>query len=323
MLKAARARAWVAFLSVSFALGMGGWYWRHSIQSELQRIALPDVEPAPKGTIRFAVIGDYGSGDHVERVVAQLVESWKPDFITTLGDNNYEIGAADTIDRNIGKYYHAYIAPYQGSYGRGSSVNRFFPSIGHRDWDSPSGLQPYLEYFSLPGNERYYDFVWGPVHFFMLDTDPREPDGNTASSVQARWLQRGLAESKASWRLVYSHHAPFVSGRVPDFEHMRWPFKAWGGDAVLSGYFHIYERLLVDGVPYFVNGMGGAYISGFGEIDANSQFRYDEKHGAILVDANETRITFRFVNRDGRIVDEYALVKRRGPERPALPGGSQ
>ena len=24
---------------------------------------------------------------------------------------------------------------------------------------------PYLDYFTLPGNERYYDFTWGPVHF--------------------------------------------------------------------------------------------------------------------------------------------------------------
>jgi len=309
MVKIIRPRAWIALLSVTLILGATGWYFRHSIQSEWQRFTLPAVEPPPKGSIRFAVIGDYGSGNHIERDVAQMVEGWKPDFIATVGDNNYPIGGAETIDQNIGKFFHAFISPYKGNYGTGATTNRFFPIIGHRDWDSPNRLQPYLDYFSLPGNERYYEFVWGPVHFFMLDTDEREPDGASATSIQGRWLERKLAESKAPWKLVFAHHAPYSSGRVPAFQHMRWPFKAWGADAVLSGYYHVYERLFVGGLPYFVNGLGGAFISGFGETDTSSQFRYDENNGALLVDAGDAQITFRFVNRDGRIVDEYVLVK--------------
>jgi len=151
-------------------LGITGWYSRHAVQGQVLRFTLPKVELPPKGTLRFAVIGDYGSGSHVERDVAQMVKSWKPDFIATVGDNNYPIGETETIDQNIGRYFHEYISPYKGNYGTGATTNRFFPIIGHRDWDSPNGLQPYLDYFSLPGNERYYEFVWGPVHFFMLDT---------------------------------------------------------------------------------------------------------------------------------------------------------
>ena len=90
---------------------------------------------------------------------------------------------------------------------------------------------------------------------------------------------------------------------------MRWPFKAWGADAVLSGFYHVYERLLVDGLPYFVNGAGGLWVSHFGEIDANSLVRYREDFGAMLIDASETHILFRFVNRSGRIIDECVLVK--------------
>jgi hypothetical protein len=274
-------------------------------------MSLPKVESAAKGAVRFAVVGDYGAGNHVEMEVAQVIESWNPDFIATVGDNNYETGEAETIDRNIGQYFHAYISPYRGRFGAGASSNRFFPAIGHRDWDSPQELQPYLDYFALPGNERYYEFVRGAVHVFVLDTEEREPDGVTATSIQGRWLEQGLRASTSPWKLVLAHHAPYVSGRVPAFQHMRWPFKAWGADAVLSGYFHVYERLLVDGLPYFVNGMGGAYISGFGEIDPNSRFRYDEMHGALLVDADDAAIKFRFVNRNGRIVDDYTLTRQR------------
>src|SRR5437868_2739834 len=45
-----------------------------------------------------AVIGDYGTAGTPERDVAALVKSWNPDVIITTGDNNYETGAASTID---------------------------------------------------------------------------------------------------------------------------------------------------------------------------------------------------------------------------------
>ena len=127
---------------------------------------------------------DFGSNDANEQDVANLVKSWNPDFIVTVGDNNYPDGEAATIDANVGKYYHEFIHPYTGTYGAGATTNRFWPVIGNRDWENQSGpkLQPYFDYFTLPNNERYYDFVQGPVHFFMLDSDSREPDGITASS---------------------------------------------------------------------------------------------------------------------------------------------
>ena len=320
MLTGVRARSWIAALLATFALGSSVWFFWDTIYGAAFKITLPKVEPLSEGAIRFAVIGDYGGGSVQTRDVALMVDSWSPHFITTVGDNNYgdDIypgGSAETIDRNIGRFYHAYISPYKGRYGAGAKANRFFPVPGHSDWDSPSGLQPYLDYFSLPGNERYYDFVWGPVHFFMLDTDEREPDGARAGSVQGRWLEQKLAKSKATWKLVFTSHAPFTSHRVPDIEYMRWPFKAWGADAVISGFYHVYERLLVDGLPYFVNGAGGRWLSSFGEIDARSQVRFREDFGAMVVDATEKRITFRFVTRRGRIADEFVLGKDKRNEK--------
>jgi tartrate-resistant acid phosphatase type 5 len=302
-----RKNRWILVPAVLLVLALAGWPFRHSVLALLRRPALPRVEPPPAGSVRFALIGDYGSGTEREADVARLIDSWKPDFVATLGDNDYE-NATGGIDRAIGQYYHQYIAPYHGSHGTGAKINRFFPIPGHRDWDH-GALGPYREYFTLPGNERYYDIVRGPVHLFMLDTDEREPDGATETSLQAQWLRQRLAQSTASWKLVLAHHAPYTSHEIEDITRMRWPFKAWGADAVLSGFFHVYERLLVDSLPYFVNGAGGAWVSHFGVSDPNSQFRYSEDNGAMLVDAGARRITFRFVNRHGRIVDEYALVK--------------
>src|SRR5688500_4354858 len=76
---------------------------------------VPTAESAQEqGAISFAVIGDYGSDDSHELAVANLVKSWNPEFIITLGDNNYPDGEAATIDANIGKYYREYIYPYRG-----------------------------------------------------------------------------------------------------------------------------------------------------------------------------------------------------------------
>src|SRR4051812_45485396 len=91
---------------------------------------------AEEADLRFAAIGDYGTNDPKEAAVAQLVKNWKPEFIITLGDNNYSGGESTTIDQNVGKYYHEYILNYHGSYGAGSiGVQRFFPCFGNHDWD--------------------------------------------------------------------------------------------------------------------------------------------------------------------------------------------
>jgi tartrate-resistant acid phosphatase type 5 len=259
---------------------------------------------------QFAVIGDYGSGSAAESDVADLVRSWSPDFILTTGDNNYNNGSADTIDENIGKFYHEFIYPYYGSYGEGAQVNRFFPSLGNHDWRTP-GAQPYLDYFSLPGNERYYDFTWGLVHFFIIDSDPSEPDGYTWDSNQALWLQAKLAGSISQWKIVVFHHAPYSSGDHGSNSWMqKWKFAEWGADVVLSGHDHTYERIAPPAdILYFVNGLGGKSIYAFPDVVEGSQIRYNGDYGAMLVDVSFGGIRFRFINRQGETIDDFSLVK--------------
>jgi len=265
---------------------------------------------------RFAVIGDYGLSGPAELDVANQVKSWNPDFIVSLGDNNYASGSASTIDANIGQYYHDYIFPYTGSYGTGAITNRFFPILGNHDWFTPNA-QPYLDYFSLPGNERYYDFVQGPVHFFMLDSHSLEPDGISQTSIQAVWLRNALSASLSPWNIVLLHHAPFSSGDHGSNAELQWPFEAWGADAVLAGHDHTYERIIKDRTLYFVNGLGGNSIYNFGIPVSGSQYRYNNDYGAMLVDATNTNIKFRFITRTGVVVDQHILSKGFAPLDPA------
>jgi hypothetical protein len=263
----------------------------------------------PSFPITFAVIGDYGLADPNEAAVANLVKRWNPAFVITTGDNNYPSGASATIDQNVGQYYAGFIHPYTGSYTPtlAVGVNRFFPSLGNHDWIAP-GATPYLSYFTLPGNERYYDLVQGPVHLFAIDSDPNEPHGVTATSTQAQWLHARLSGSTSCWQVVFFHHAPYSSSAVHgSTTYMRWPFQMWGADVVMSGHDHTYERILISGFPYFVNGAGGHTLYTFGTPIAGSQVRYNARHGAMRVTASRTKMIFEFINIDGVTVDSFTI----------------
>jgi tartrate-resistant acid phosphatase type 5 len=268
---------------------------------------LPPSSPTPT-PVRFAVIGDYGLAGPAEKDVADLVKSWNPDFIITVGDNNYPSGAAETIDQNIGQYYQEFIFPYQGAYGPGATQNRFFPTLGNHDWDT-ARARPYLDYFELPGNERYYDYTWGPLHLFAISSDSREPDGVGMSSPQAAWLKERLDASTEPWKIVYFHQPPYSSGTHGSVDWMRWPFKKWGATAVLAGHDHTYERLSIGGIPYFVDGVGGGPIYSFLLVLEGSQVRYNDDYGAMLITADSSHITFQFFNRQRTLIDEYTITR--------------
>ncbi|HVR63396.1 MAG TPA: metallophosphoesterase [Polyangia bacterium] len=267
------------------------------------------IEAAPGPVARFAVIGDFGASGAAEQSVADLVKRWRPDFILTTGDNNYPRGEAETIDANIGAFYHEFIGPYLGRFGCGADRNRFFPALGNHDWYTDKAAA-HLAYFTLPGNERYYDQVWGAVHVFAVDSDEREPDGTDAGSLQAAWLRQRLAASTARWKIVYMHHPPYSSGPHGPSPQMRWPFAEWGADLVLAGHDHIYERLAVDGIPYVVDGLGGATFYALGPPLPESQVRFTDAGGALLVEADAATLHARFVTTDDRVIDDWTLPAR-------------
>ncbi len=266
----------------------------------------PTASPTAIPPIRFAVIGDYGSEGPDLQKVAGLIDSHQVDFIITTGDNNYPSGKEKTIDKNIGQYFHSYIYPYQGSYGFGAETNRFFPSLGNHDWMAKDA-QPYLDYFTLPGNERYYQFSWGCIDFFVLDSDTEEPDGIGVESIQAQWLQAALAASSAPWQVVYFHHAPFSSGYHGSTQYMQWPFKDWGAEVVFSGHDHHYERLMIDGLLYFIQGLSGGARYAIPDIYPGSEIRFRSKYGALFVEATPDQMSFQFITVDGEVVDTYTL----------------
>ena len=275
----------------------------HSNSDGIQR----QVPVSSGDTLRVAAFGDYGSAGAAEAAVARLVGSHAPDIIITTGDNSY---GSKAIDVDVGQYYSSYIGHYVGWYGPGSVTNRFFPTLGNHDYSDGGRLSAYLAYFTLPesgalnentsGNERYYDFVRGSVHFFAIDSDEREVNGRDSTSTQARWLKTRLAASTSQWQVVYFHHAPYSSGLHGSELAMRWPFEDWGADAVFAGHDHVYERLSVDqnkdgkAIPYFIVGAGGRDLYNFGTPLEESVVRYSSDFGAMIVEATDEYMSFKF-----------------------------
>lgn len=300
---------------------------------------------------RFAVIGDFGTNNKCntnELAVANLVNSWDPAFVITTGDNIY-FGVnnnsqnscthehVNTFDSSITKYYGKF-------YSRNSLLNRFFPSIGDHDIAGEIDTDPrqgfylanYKEFFALPGNERYYTFQKGNVRFICLnsdfggkstwtgggvypDTTVWEPDGIDSNSVQAQWCKSILDTSTARWNVVYLHkpiYYSFIREYMDRYEKVRWPFKSWGADIVLSGDLHWYERVSRDGMTYIANGLGGGKFDPLFEdtiknftYAEGSKILYNDTLGAQLVEEYEDSLVFSFINVNNELVDRYVLLQ--------------
>ena len=274
-------------------------------------------------SLRFAAFGDFGdptaNGGTSEQAVADLVYSKNPDFILALGDNKYLSGSStEAWDVVVGDFYSSYIKYPEGSTSayasNGVTVNKFWPCLGNHDWD----VGGQTEYFGLPGNERYYTFTEGPIEFFCIDSDIREPDGNDSTSIQAQWLHAQLTASTAIWKIVFFHEPAYSSGSSHGSAlNMQWPFERWGADVAFSGHDHDYERVFRDDnndgiiMPYFVDGLGGKSIYGFNTPIEGSQFRYASNYGAMIVDVTPTSINFEFwsIVNGGTLVDSYTMTK--------------
>jgi hypothetical protein len=231
--------------------------------------------------------------------------------VVTVGDNNVPDGSAADLEPHVAAAYAKYIPGEHGAYGPGSAEPRFFPSLGNHDWRSSTGLDAYRDFFHVPGNGRYYDVTLadGRVALFFLDSDSHEPDGIAADSKQAAWFRERAAATSACLRLVLFHHPAYSSAWHGSTKAMRWPFRELGMDAVLAGHDHDYERFQINGIPYIVDGLGGASIYSFGTPLPESLVRYNRAHGALLVTLSSGAVRYEMWSVAGERVDSLTVAK--------------
>ena len=265
-------------------------------------LSAPTPTPTPTGSTLFAAFGDIGNTSG-SAAVASLTRARSAQFILMLGDICYGSQPfADQVNAN---------------YSAERAAGKLRPALGNHEYNDAcggwSGASAYRAYFTLPNNERYYDFVKGPVHFFAINSY-NEPDGMTATSKQGLWLKAKMAASTSPWKVVFFHHPPFSSGYHRSTSYMQWPFEAWGAHAVLSGHDHNYERFSFDKnadgkkIPYIVSGLGGKSRRAFGTAVPGSVKRYNAADGALFVTATSTTMKFEFRNVSGTVIDTLSLT---------------
>lgn len=252
---------------------------------------LPPVQKA----VRFAVIGDSGTGNSRQYEVAQEMEKCREqagfDFVIMLGDNIYGGKSRQDFERK-------FEIPYKPLLDTGV---KFYASIGNHDDPNERLYKP----FNMGGN-RYYSFKKGNATFFALDS-------NYMDSEQIEWLERQLQSTTTTWKICFFHHALYSDGRYhgPDLDlraHLTPIFQRYGVNLVFSGHDHVYERIKPkDGVYYFLLGNSGELRYRNLKPSPDTATGFDTDNSFLLAEIDGDTLYFQTISRTGQVVDSGAL----------------
>lgn len=266
------------------------------------------------------IFGDGAGATANSLAVAQLAKSMQPTAIITAGDNAINTGTLFS-DGDEGLLTDQVKALWQEWIER----ERWFPAWGNHDLGD-GGLEggvygvplmrllPYVS--DLNSSKKYYKITIGEASFFVLnsgysDVDPREADGIGIGSNQVAWLTTELAASGSTWNIVVLHKSPYGSDTAYYSGDVTWrlDFRTLGADLVVSGHQHIYERLLVDRIPFIVCGLGGMGLRNFHTpVSVYSQLRYNSMYGCLRVVATSDSLSVAFINTNREIVDHVRFT---------------
>jgi predicted phosphodiesterase len=254
--------------------------------------------PLKDKSVRFAVIGDSGTGESAQYEVAQKMEAYRQatnfDFVIMLGDNIYGNHAPQDFEKKFAQPYKALL----------NAGVKFYASLGNHD--DPNDERLYKP-FNM-GGERYYTFQKGGVAFFALDSNYMDPN-------QLSWLDQNLKNSGASWKICFFHHPLFNDGRHHgadvDLRTQVLPmFQRYGVNAVFSGHEHVYQRIKPeDNIYFFVLGNSGKlmphdFIGGGERVKG-----FDTDQTFMLVEITGDQLFFQTISRTGQTIDSGELPK--------------
>ena len=253
--------------------------------------------PNRAGTVKFAVIGDNGTGDAAQYQLAdQMARSRREfpfDLVLMMGDNFY--GPQRPSDL-VAKFER----PYKPLLDAGV---RFQAALGNHDEPDSVNYPP----LNMSG-QRYYTFVHGNVRFLVLDTNSLDPK-------QLQWMENALQNSREDWKISYFHHPLYSNagrhGPAIDIRLRLEPLLTqYGVTVVFSGHEHIYERLKPQkGITYFVCGSGGKLRKGDLEKSETTAAGFDLDQAFMLVEVAADELHFETISRAGTTVDS-GIIRR-------------
>ena len=262
--------------------------------------------PNKKDSLKFAAMGDNGTGGKGQYEVAAQMAAWQGkfpfDMVIMLGDNMY--GSQQPRD-----FVTKFETPYKPLLDAGV---KFYAALGNHDNQTNRFYKPW----NMNG-ERYYSFAKKNAKFFVLDSDYLDPK-------QLQWIEKELKNSRDDWKIAYFHHPLYSSGgrhgSEVDLRVILEPlFIKYGVNVVYSGHDHVYERLKPQkGIYYFVSGAGGQLRPGDLRKSDMTAAGFDQDMSFMMNEIDGDELSFQVISRAGKTVDSGTL--RRQPK-PTMTAG--
>jgi 3',5'-cyclic AMP phosphodiesterase CpdA len=262
----------------------------------------PAITPLPNkdGSFKFAVLGDFGTGDKSQydlaRQMARLHDRFGYEMVVLVGDNLY--GSERPQD-----FQKKFEIPYKPLLDAGV---KFYASLGNHD----AREQRYYKLFNMDG-QLYYAFRPRPdIRFVALESTYLVPE-------QVRWAEKELSSSNATWKVVFFHHPLYSSGErhgsdVSLREVLEPLFLKTGVSLVLTGHDHFYERVKPQkGIAYFVVGSGGKLRKG--NIDTSTGITargFDTDLAFLAAEIDGDVLYFNAISRTGEVIDSGTFRRR-------------
>ncbi len=265
----------------------------------------------------FGIIGDTQRNPDITRRCADGIFALRPNMLIHCGD---------VVDDGFAKQQWVYdlLVP---------SAKLFyqvpvFPVIGNHE----KNAHWYYDYFDLPAPEYFYTFTCGNAQFFMIDSNKDCGPG----SEQYRWLEKALAESKATWKFTAHHHPCFSSDEDDYGDHIKgkpgrlvtWGdsnvrrlvplYEKYGVDIAFAGHIHSYERTWPilqmsinqqKGVRYIVSGGGGGGLESAAPQRSWFSIHVHRGHHYGFAAVYDRTIQFKAYDSDGHLFDTFELTK--------------
>jgi len=264
----------------------------------------------------FALFGDPEARPFINDRIAKLIWGERPNFIIIAGDLT-DGGFKDS------KYEWNY--EYFAGLTQLMSRVPLYPILGNGESDK----HWYIPYHNLYGKEDFYSVKYGNSEFFFVNSNVKDEfaDGKRIYN----WLENSLKNSKATWKFVVMHHAPYSSDE--DDYGNTWKESSTNGDLkirnisklfdkykvdfVFYGHLHCYEKSFPikndkydkDGTYYVLAGGGGGNLEDFSPFPNYFSQKKFRGHHYLKIDISDKKLFYYVYDIYNNLVDYLELNK--------------